>query len=509
MKPSNLLFDIIKSLTPEEEGYFKQFSSLQQGDKNYVKIYNHLINQEEYDEKEIKAHFKNEPFVKHFPSEKNQLLHHVLRSLRHHRCGNNTIAYINEQIKNIQILYNKSLYRMARRELNAIKILAYRHELFYSILEIIDLEKVVIDIEVRFDETDMVALEELMKEKEDILDKITRLEFFEDELNELFAQYNKYSFVKNQDNRNRIETLLRKKELTGASAHSSKKALLASHLCRTFALRLLHKDKELIVAATNTIRLFEQDEAVIAEWPVYYIMTYSFLGRAYAINQQYKACFSCLDKIRSLQLNPRFSSVVLQVAIFARSAINDSMFYLYTGQFEKHQKLVPYILSGINKYGDKIQDEERCTLHYILFMSYFGVNDYSGALSWLNKILNKPEKESRADLYRICRLVNLVLHFEMNNHTLLNYLIKAVQRYYDSNPDIYPFEKIFIKYFRKIALSGKKHDHIRYYIAMKEELAIAFEDPYQRFALEYFDLEAWITSRIHKLSYAEALQAGR
>jgi hypothetical protein len=509
MKPSNLLFDIIKSLTPQEEQYFRQFSSLQQGDKNYVKIFQHLHLQNEYDEREIKKHFANESFIKHFPSEKNQLLHHILRSLRHHRYNNNTEAYINEQIKNIQILYNKSLYRMARRELNKIKILAYKHELFYSILEIIDLEKVVIDIEVRFDESDMIILDELMQEKETVLDKIANLQFLEDTLNDLFVQYNKYSFVKDEDEQKKVESVIDNKDLYSAKAHSSKKALLTASLCKTMALRLLHKNKELIVAANNTIKLFEEEENLIAEKPVYYIMTYSFLGRAYALNHQYNACFACLDKIRSLQLNPSFSSTVLQVAIFARSAINDSMFYLYTGQFEKHQKLIPFILNGLNKYGSKIPNEERCTLHYILFMSYFGVNNFSGALAWLNKILNTPEKENRPDLYRICKLVNLVIHFEMKNQTLLNYLFKANQRYYDSNKDIYPFEKVWMKYFRKIALSTKKPENPEAYLAMKDELAKCFEDPYQKFALEYFDFEAWTSSKIHNVSYKEALQAER
>jgi hypothetical protein len=509
MKPSNLLFDIVKSLTPEEEGYFLQFSSLQQGEKNYLKIYSHLAKQKEYDEEKVKQHFSKEPFVKHFPSEKNQLLHHILRSLRSHRHHNNVEAYINEQVKNIQILYNKSLYRLARRELNKIKILAYKHELFYSILEIIDLEKVVIDIEVRFDESDMIMTDELMKEKENVLDKISDLRYFEDILNDFFVQYNKYSFVRNKEDRERVEATLKSKELYSAKAHSSKKALLASHLCRTFGLRLLHRNNELIGAATDTIRLFEHEESIIAERPLFYIMCYSFLGRAYALDHQYNACFNCLDKIRSLQLSPIFKPTALQIAIFSRSAINDSMFYLYTGQFEKHQKLVPYILGGLNKHDLKIPNEERCTLYYILFMSYFGVDNYSGALVWLNKILNAPEKENRPDLYRICRLANLVLHFELKNFSLLNYLFKANQRYYDSGKDIYPFEKIFMKYFRKIALSTKKTDHSDGYKKMRAELSEAFQDPYQRFALEYFDFESWLDSKLHNLTFREAIQSGR
>lgn len=338
MKPSNLLFDIIKSLAPEEETYFKKFSSLQQGEKNYLKIYNYLSAQKEYDEEEVKEYFKNETFVKHFPSEKNQLLHHILRSLRSYRNHHNTESYINEQIKNIQILYNKSLYRLARRELNKIKALAYKHELFYSILEIIELEKVVIDIEVRFDEGDMIVLDELMKEKQEVLDKISNLKIFEDILNDFVGIYNKYTLVRNKDERARVEAVLYNRELHSAKAHSSKKALIAANLCITLALRLLYKNNELIGAANNTIRLFEHEEVIISEWPMYYIMCYSFLGRAYAVNHQFNACFTCLDKIRSLQIHPAFKPTVLQIAIFSRTVINDSMYYLYTGQFDKHQK---------------------------------------------------------------------------------------------------------------------------------------------------------------------------
>lgn len=509
MKPTNLLFDIIKSLNPEETSSFMQLSSLQQGDKNYLKIYSHLVRQTEYNEENVKKHFKNEPFVKHFPSEKNQLLHHVLRSLRNYRNDNNTEAYVNEQVKNIQILFNKSLYRLARRELNRIKTLAYKHELFYSLLEIIELEKVVIDIEVRFDESDMNQLDELMKEKETILGKISSLLVYESMLTGLTAQYNAYSFVRNEAELAAVEKLVEHPAFNELHINQSKKAVIAANLCKMVAFRLLHRDEELVEAANLTIKLFELDEALIAEKPLQYIMCYSFLARAYAISQQYNASFTCLDKIRSLQISPIFKPMVYQIFIFTRCMINDSMFYLYTGQFEKHQKMVPYLLKGIEKYGDKIPSEDLSTLHYVLFMSYFGSNDYSSALTWLNKILNAPEKEVRPDLFRFSKLLNLILHFELQNTSLLTYLFKANQRYYESSGETREFEKVFMKYFKKIALLSKKPDTTKYYEKMKVEINEAFKDPYQKFTLEYFNFEAWINSKLHGLSYKEALQTAR
>ena len=66
MKPTNQLFDIIKSLTTEEEKKFILLSSLQQGDKNYIKLFNFIQKQEIYDEDVVKNHFKKEIFVQHF-----------------------------------------------------------------------------------------------------------------------------------------------------------------------------------------------------------------------------------------------------------------------------------------------------------------------------------------------------------------------------------------------------------------------------------------------------------
>ncbi|MBK9285623.1 MAG: hypothetical protein IPM51_15080 [Sphingobacteriaceae bacterium] len=505
MKPTNILFELVHSLSASEESYFKELASLQHGDKNYLKIYTYLKSLKEYDEVEVKKHFKNEVFVKHFPSEKNQLLHHILRSLRNHRFEKNQEAIINEQIKNIQILFNKSLFRMARRELNRIKITAYKNEFFYSVLKIIELEKVVIDIEVRFDENDMRELDMLMTEKEELLKKISNLIQLDQILAELILQYNQHSFVKNTEEKNKLETLLKNKKLFHAKNILSKKARITALLIQCLALRLLHKEKELLRIIPITIKMMEEEGFYINENPNNYILCYSFLARSYALNQQYNESYACLDKIKAQQLSPEFEPLIYQIEIFTRSVINDSMFLLYTGKFEEHGKSIPFILSGLKKYQDKMPSGELSTIHYLLFMSYFGRGEYQTGLSWLNKIINSKEKLIRPDLYRICKLVNLIMHFELNNISLINYLFKSNQRYYEVNKQIFPFEKIFMKYFRKFALKEEGQHDLIHLEKMKQEIMVAFQDPYQKFALEYFDFEAWINSKLHNISFKQAL----
>jgi hypothetical protein len=63
MKPSNELFELIKSLTKSEKRFFKLQSSLQSGDKNYIRLFDTIDKMSEYDEEEVKSNFKGEKFI--------------------------------------------------------------------------------------------------------------------------------------------------------------------------------------------------------------------------------------------------------------------------------------------------------------------------------------------------------------------------------------------------------------------------------------------------------------
>ena len=111
MKPSDELFKLIKSLNKSEKRFFKLASTLQSGDKNYIRLFDAIEKQKQYDDEAIKEMFKGETFIKHLPSEKNHLNKLILKSLRAYHADNSVSAQLAEEIKNIEILYEKALYR--------------------------------------------------------------------------------------------------------------------------------------------------------------------------------------------------------------------------------------------------------------------------------------------------------------------------------------------------------------------------------------------------------------
>ena len=145
MKPSTELFELIKSLSKSEKRFFKLSSSLQTGDKNYLKIFDAIEKQAVYNEAGLKIAFKKETFVSHFPSEKNHLYKLLLKSLRNYHSDNSINSLLKQEIKNVEILYKKALFKECNKFLVRAKKQAIENEKFYFLFELISWEKLLLE----------------------------------------------------------------------------------------------------------------------------------------------------------------------------------------------------------------------------------------------------------------------------------------------------------------------------------------------------------------------------
>lgn len=510
MKPTNQLFDLIKSLSHEEEEKFLLHSSLQQGDKNYIKLFNFIKNQEVYDEEEVKTHFKKEQFVQHYASEKNQLLHHILKALRLVRQQTISSANIDENIKNIQLLFNKSLYKQSRKQLSIIKKQAQDYELFYSLLEIVELEKVLIDMEAHFGEINYKSVDELISEENELFNKIENNTAYELQLSKLNKLSSKLMIARSKEDVVEINEVIKElKKLAKASGFLSTKAQITYLYTMGISHRLINEMSEVNKYFSELIVMMEHKPELISEMPSYYIIAHGYLVRYCAIRKQYNDGFKLIDKLKSLTLNEMFKSTDLQITIFNQSYITEMILYAYIGQHDKAKNIIPYVIKGLDKYESKINDEELVRIYHTISMVYFGVNDFNKALHWLNKIINTNYEDLRQDTVRISKLINLIIHFELGNDDLISYIYKSTVRFFNQQSKQYQFEIVFLDYYKKIALSKKEGKQKETYIKFKNELQKVFKDKYEKNALEFFNFYAWLDSKIHNITFAEAIKIRR
>ena len=142
MKPSDNLFDLIQSLNPSEKRHFTLYAQrhIIGEENNYLKLFEAIDKQHDYDETALKKKFSHEKFILQIHVAKNYLYSLILKSLNEYHTIDSASLQLRELLNSAEILFGKGLYKQASKMLTKIKEKAYRYEKQISILEVIVLE---------------------------------------------------------------------------------------------------------------------------------------------------------------------------------------------------------------------------------------------------------------------------------------------------------------------------------------------------------------------------------
>ena len=505
MKPSTELYKLIKSLSKSEKRFFKLSSSLQSGDKNYLKIFDFIESQGKYDEDALKAEFKSETFVKHLPSEKNHLYKLILKSLRSYYSEQSISSILKQEIKNVEILYNKALYKECEKFVVRAKEVARDHEKFYYWFELLSWEKKLLEEAYESGEFSR-NLDELIEEEEMVIAKLRNLAEYQVVYSKINLIFRSGGFTRNENERKVVEGIadyhLIKGKNTAISTRASSMCYYIKGLCaatnRNFddSYQFFNKTREILDKNLN----------IKSDSGQRYVMTLSHLLRCYIDGKDFVKAQALINDLRGLEGTKGFNSTDITVRIFTITYNLELALFHAMGEFQKSVDLIPKIESLEEQFGDKVSKEQEILLTYNKAHSYFGVGDYKKALYYINLVLNDNEQNLRQDIYSFARLFNLVLHFELENYDFLEYIIKSTNRYFSKQERDFEVETVCIKHIRKLSKILSQNERIAVFVAMKEELDILLQDHNEKVVLEYFNITAWVESKINKISMSEAVK---
>ena len=111
--------------------------------------------------------------------------------------------------------------------------------------------------------------------------------------------------------------------------------------------------------------------------------------------------------------------------------------------------------------------------------------------------MNDREIDIRPDIHCFARIFNLIVHYELGNDELLEYLGKSTSRLLTKRQRLYKVETALLNFFQKTLpkIIGQKELDLAFK-DLKKELEQIFKDPFERKALEYFDFISWLESKI-------------
>lgn len=506
MKPSVELFLLIKSLTKSEKRYFKLYSTLQSGDKNYLKLFDTIEKQNGYDEEAIKQKFKKEVFIKHLPSEKNHLYSLILKSLRTYHAESSVSSLLKELLKDMEILYNKALYKECNKVVNRVKKLAYDFEKFYYLIEIISWEKQLADEETIFGKLEH-NLEMLNLEEQRIIDKIQNLGEYQVLYSKISYVFRKGGYSRNEKERAIVQEVVNHHLIKGKNTALSLRAATMCYFIKGLCAITNGDMEEAHVNFRKVVDKMEQNPLIAKDLQRRYVKSLNYLLLYYIEYRKYDEFHKLIAQMRALPLQPEFSSIDIKIKIFTATYNSELLVYSRMGEFQKGIAVVEDILKGIEAFQGKIYKEEEIKFYYNIAYLHFGAGDYHQALSWINKVLNDSDKSGiRQDILSFARVFNLVVHYELGNTDFLEYITNSAHRYHVKLKRDYKFEMIVFKYFKKLSNITLPAKRIVLFGELKIELEAILEDANEKVVLQYFDFISWIDSKIEEKSFADLVK---
>lgn len=505
MKPSNELYKLIKSLTKSEKRFFKLSSALQSGEKNYLKIFDFIEKQGAYKEEDLKDFFQNETFVKHLPSEKNHLYRLILKSLRVYYSEQSASSILKQELKNVEILYNKALYKECEKFVQRAKSLAIEHEEFYYWYELISWEKKL--LEAAYEDGEFSRnLDDIIAEEEEVIAKLRNLAEYQVIYSKINLIFRAGGFTRNEEERKIVDDIadyhLIKGKNTALSTRASSMCYYIKGLCA--ATNRNYEDSFQFFNRTKDI--LDNNPLIKEDLGQRYILTLSHLLRCYIDNKQFKEAANIIHEIRSLEGKKGFNSMDLSLRIFTISYNGEFALNHATGNFEASAKLADEVRARLRDLDDKVSKEQNILFSYNQAYTYFGIGDYKKALSTLNEVLNDNEQRLRQDIYSFARIFNLIIHLELENYDFLEYVIKSTNRYLSKHDRDYEIENVVIKHLRKLAKSMNITQRNEILSKMKVEVTELMKDQQERVILDYFHLPAWIDSKLDKIDFSKSIK---
>lgn len=478
MTPSNELFELIKSLNKTEKRYIKlNFPSSENA--KYRILFDEIEGAEIYDEKRIKEKFKGEKFIKQLTFTKNYLYNTILNLLISYNRVNSSEIQMTELVIKLRILFKKGLYTQYFKTIRKYKKKAEGYEKFYVLLELIRMQRLVTEIR----KFRTIKMEDFYEEEKIIIKKIENI-----------GDYSKL-----------FHTAISLKRISGVSGKqkSSKSA-----------------DKIL-----NHELLQNPDCALSSQALEYY---YHIKQQLYAIKgdkeRQYDAC---LKRLKCIEENPK---------PFLDDIVNPRREVLYTlaelsidlGKGDEYKKFLQkyfvtkksstkkvnsmlisnfielkYILSlsifegkddicenverDLKEFKGKLDKDMEIEAMFMVAKYYFHKRDFKTALRKNNEILSLPTVKFRDDIYSYSRILDILIHFELENYNQVEYLTEAVRKYLGKEKEQYHAEIKHVEIIQKI-IPTKNPGKI---IERKDSEMNLPESNYS----QYLDINSWIRSK--------------
>ena len=504
-KEKESLFQLVKSMTPAEKRHF-QVARKERGVSGtplYRQLFQVMDQMGQYQEKTI---LRKIPGIRkaQLSNLKGHLYSQLLSDLRLLYKQKDPVIALREQLDYAHVLYDKGLYLQSLRILGKIKVQAQKLEEISLCHEIIELEKL---LESRHITPGMEnRTEALSAESRNITRQLNSISNLSTLSLRMYSLYLKLGHVRNEKDARMVRDFLgnQLKQVDPDHMGFYEKIYLYQIYCWYH-----YTLQEFLLYYRYSAKWVELFGDPLAHRPVDLSLYLK------AMHNLLTACFYTNNAVRfNEELRILEAFLATYQGSFDENTLLYSFIYRYTALLNKHFlegtfsegiPLVPQINRKIEVHKDFMDPNRIMVFYYKIGCLYFGAGDFSGAIDYLNRIIQMKVGELRQDIQCYARILHLIAHFEMEHYTLVEYLIKSVYHYIYVHRDLSLVLEEVIRFLRR-NLYANPAQVLQGFQDLHERLIQVSKKPLESRSFLYLDIISWLESKLRKIPVQQVIR---
>lgn len=492
---SDDLFRLIKALNKSEKGFFKKFAAKNAAGsrQNYIVLFDAIDSLESYDEELLKKNLRKQSFIKQLPVYKNYLFNLILKSLSQYSAYDTSGTRIRESLENAKTLASKGLHREALKLLDKTKQTAVKYMNFSSVLDILITERNIMMV---------LPDKNIYENREKIYNQLKK---FTRQL-ELYREYSWLSdqlviFIEQTGSFTREKTDAEiQKILSHPYMSDETKAenyLLKNYLYQSKLMYYVSQNnmRDAYLTLKKSLSHLEDNRHFIDDNPKNYFQTLiNFLFAANLVREK-EDVRQGLVKLNALRKRIK-NKVPLSLEIYTavHAANTEMLLYVKNCDIARGRRTAKKVEDEILQYKTEVPRQIKISLLGNTAAFHIIDGNFDAALRINNILMKDSSANFRSDVHFTAKILQLLIHYEMKNYSLLDYLVPSVYKYLKSHYAIFKCEAILIDFFKQVT-KHRESEHLELFGEMSFKFGKVPQDYRYNNLMSIFDFTAWAHSK--------------
>lgn len=484
------LFELIRSLTPSEKRSFRMQSE-KEGSPLYLRLYTAIEKQVSYNEDRVLESVKGLR-----PSQLSNLKAYLYDIILRHLCELRTSkeekTWMYNALSQADVLYDKGLYTQCNELLKKLEKLCREKDSPLLLLAVIERE---INL-VKKNGSQWHLLEEKYAEKKEIVAYISRTDSYRYVRDIIGTFVSHAGTVRNDEDRKRFRSFRSLLPEEREISSDNERKIYHNVMYRYHFAMCEHEDAYLHIKNLVEIHNHSPEKSLFN-----YLLYLANQAELCILLGKYEEAQKVLEAIRSTKAaSPREALRITEYYYNYSISLSNA-----TGNFNRSVALANEF--RVSPGMDAITG---LSIAFYTATAFFCMGDLHNALRQVNTVINHPKTPALWHLQCLTRVLNLLVHYELGNDSLLAGNLRSTYRYLMQKGFLDPFEEVILEFVRKFCRHAEPGDEKKLLKEMYHKLWLVLkQERGHRFNHSHYHITLALRSRLEKRPVTDLLDEAK